>query len=48
MLDLLHIQLLAGLSLAGMALGWRGGMRELHGFYDSQKAINLLKSGDSV
>ncbi|HIK77831.1 MAG TPA: hypothetical protein EYG04_00325 [Candidatus Poseidoniales archaeon] len=47
-LDLLHIQLLAGLSLAGMALGWRGGMRELHGFYDSQKAVTALMFGIGI
>lgn len=47
-LDLLHIQLLAGLSLGGMALGWQGGMRELHGFYDSQKAVTALMFGIGI
>lgn len=45
MVELLHVQVASALSLAGMALGWRGGMRELHGFYDAPKAVSALLWG---
>ena len=31
--------------LLGMGLGWQGGMRRLHGFYDIQPAVRMMLYG---
>ena len=31
--------------LLGMGLGWQGGMRRLHGFYDIQPAVRMILYG---
>lgn len=42
MAELLYVQVAILFSLLGMALGWRGGMRNLHGFYDSPSMVKSL------
>ena len=42
MAELLYVQVATLFSLLGMALGWRGGMRNLHGFYDSPSMVKSL------
>lgn len=45
---LAYIQVATLLSLLGMALGWRGGMRNLHGFYDSPSMAKALVWGFGI
>ena len=48
MADLAFIQVATLFGLIGMALGWRGGMRNLHGFYDGPSMTNALVWGFGI
>jgi len=43
--DLITTQIASVFGLAGIALGWRGGMRRFYGFYDAPTATRYLMYG---
>ncbi len=45
MVDLITTQIASVFGLAGIALGWRGGMRRFYGFYDAPTATRYLMYG---
>jgi hypothetical protein len=43
--ELAQVNLMLLVGLLGMGLGWQGGMRRLHGFYDIQPAVRMMLYG---
>ena len=43
--ELTQVNLMLFFGLLGMGLGWQGGMRRLHGFYDIQPAVRMILYG---